>query len=162
MLEVAANLMQTSRAGLGLHPSVAAQLGEPPHFGKGRLSGVAALGHQGMIDHDVLGRVSPHQGDVRFLDFAALETLAQSPRRVARKSEQKHTAGAPIEPMHWVNPLTQGVSYQRHRERIVIGPAAMYGQPGRLVDRDELGVSIEKIDVRHRVWPTKSYGLLRV
>ena len=66
-----------------------------------------------------------------------------------------HTAGFAIQPVHWVHPLPEQVANPRHRELIVIGPAAMHRQAGRLAHRHHVGVAIENLDVSHRQYQAR-------
>ena len=104
-----------------------------------------------VVDEVVLGvgDEPADERDVLLLDGPGLEGGRERPRGLDMTGEHERAARAAIQPVERVNVLADGVPDAEHRDVVVVVPATMNQEPGRLVRHDDVVVDVEQRDRRH-------------
>ena len=157
MLQVAAYLVQSAGARVGLDQAVAAEHLPAQELGLGAdPRGVAIFtGRQWMIDESSAGWNATHQGQIGFLDRVCGERLAQAGRDLGRKGEEQDAAGGAVQTVHRKHVHAQLVSYAHHGHIAFARPSPMHGKARGFVHRDQRLVTEENGQIAwHAAQPT--------
>src|SRR6185503_8736517 len=132
VLEVAADLMEAAGVELGLDEGVAAEGLAAPDLGARRDALLARGARDGVIDHEVIGRMAARDGEVALVGVGPGRRESAGGAGVEREEDQAR--GAAIEPVDGVDVAADGVAHALEEGVVAVVPAAMRRDPRRLVD----------------------------
>ena len=117
-----------------------------------------ALGDR-MVDGPVVGRAPSHESQVALLHLAELERTHQARGDFSRAGKYQRAARPAIQAMNGVDMFADCVPDAKHRDVVVIGPAAVDEEPGGLVRDHDVIVDVEEVDGRGRHFRERGAGV---
>jgi len=152
MSQVTAYLMKTPGSGACLDQTVAADDGQPlVGCHRGNPFSFGAF-RDGVVNHPLLWRNPPDEGDIRLLHAPLLELPGEGPRRLRGHRKDQRSACGSVKTMYGINPLPNAISGDRHRHDRIAGPAAMRQEAGGFVHDHQSVISIEDVELSRELW----------
>lgn len=146
VLEVQADLVSPSRFRPRLKEPIPLEGAEQGEVRHGRDSLGPVIASECMFDA-IEGRIfASTESEISLFDASRLELLAESRSDLRSSGDQQGSARPAVETMYRIDPFAHLIAETLQERRSFDSTSAMHGKPARLVDDEQIFVSVEDLD----------------